>query len=519
MSANALEIRNLTKRFPAVLAVDGATVDIAPGTIHSIVGGNGAGKSTLVKVLAGVYPAGTYEGGFSLEGSPCSFASITEAETAGISMVPQDLNMCNEMTVADNLFINKQIHRRGIIDQYAMMAEAQRILDDFDFRINPATLVKEIGIAQKQMIVIARAMSNKVKVLILDEPTSTLSSEESRLLFTKVRELRERGIACVYISHRLGEVQNLSDAVTVMRDGRIIETGPASEMNEKRIVSLMVGRDVGDFYPPRDRAPGETVLSVKSISVRHQKLPYIKVVDDIAFDLRRGEILAVYGLVGSGRSEMAMGMIGAWQGVVECEMEVHGRDVANRNPAQAQENHIGILPEDRKREGVVDRQSIGTNISAGSLHLFSRFGVIDAPAEKGNNQAMVDALSIKTPDLDALIETLSGGNQQKVILARLISAKTDILFLDEATQGIDVQTKMQIYLLLDRLAKDGKAMLFISSDIDEVMGMADRIMIIRQGRLVKIVENRGLDKEKILWYATVGEEEGKCLKPTTGSRS
>ncbi len=502
-----LQIRNLTKRFPAVLAVDRASIDIEAGAVHSIVGGNGAGKSTLVKVLAGVYPDGDYDGEFLLDGRACAFDSITAAEAAGISMVPQDLNMVNEMTVADNLFLNKQIHRHGYIDQYAMMAEAQKILDDFDFRINPATLVKEIGIAQKQLIVIARAMTNKVKVLILDEPTATLSNDESELLFKKVNELRARGIACVYISHRLAEVQSLSDTITVMRDGQVIETSPASAMDDKRIVSLMVGRDVGEFYPERNRTPGEVVLKVDTVSVYHQKLPDIKVVDDVAFDLRQGEILAVYGLVGSGRTEMALGMIGAWNGMVDCVMSAHGKPIVNLSPAHALANGINILPEDRKREGVIDRQSIGTNISASSLEHFGRWGVLDAMAETRNNLDMVEALSIKTPGLEALIETLSGGNQQKVILSRLISAHTDILLLDEATQGIDVQAKMQIYAILDKLAKRGKAILFISSDIDEVMGVADRIMIVRQGRVVRIVENRDLDKQQVLWYATVGDKE------------
>ncbi len=432
-------------------------------------------------------------------------------------MVPQDLNMVNEMSVADNLFLNKQIHRHGYIDQYAMMAKAQKILDDFDFRINPATLVKEIGIAQKQLIVIARAMSNHVKVLILDEPTATLSNDESELLFKKVNELRERGIACVYISHRLAEVQTLSDTITVMRDGQVMETSPAADMDDKRIVSLMVGRDVGEFYPARDRTPGETVLKVNSISVRHQKLPDVKLVDDVSFSLKKGEILAVYGLVGSGRTEMAMGMIGAWRGTVECDMEAHGKPMVNRSPAHALRNGMNILPEDRKREGAIDRQSIGTNISAASLEHFGRRGVVDALAEARNNQEMVEALSIKTPGLDALIETLSGGNQQKVILSRLISARTDILLLDEATQGIDVQAKMQIYAILDRLAKAGKAILFISSDIDEVMGVADRIMIIRQGKLVKIVDNVDLDKQQILWYATVGDREPEPATLPTGT--
>ena len=368
-----------------------------------------------------------------MDGRPCRFRSIMDAEANGISMVPQDLNMVNEMTVADNLFINRQPGRAGLVNQAVMMRRAQEIIDDFGLHINPNSLVKEIGIAQKQLIVIARAMHNQVKALILDEPTATLSSEESELLFTKVRELRGKGIACIYISHRLEEVQSLSDTITVMRDGRIIETDAVERMDERRIVSLMVGRDVDDFYPPRTNKPGDVVFRAKGVTVYNQKFPDKKVVDNVAFDLRSGEILAVYGLVGSGRTEMAMGMIGAWKGNVECEVEVKGKAVVSRNPAQALKNGISLLPEDRKREGAIARQSVG--ISASSLPRFSKFGVINSLLEKQNNQGMIRSMSIKTPSMDALIETLSGGNQQKVILSRLISADSPVLILDEATQG------------------------------------------------------------------------------------
>ena len=504
-----LEIRGLTKRFPSVLAVDRATLSIEPGKVHAIVGGNGAGKSTLMKMLSGVYPYGSYEGEFFVDGRPCRFRSIMDAEANGISMVPQDLNMVNEMTVADNLFINRQPGRAGLVNQAVMMRRAQEIIDDFGLHINPNSLVKEIGIAQKQLIVIARAMHNQVKALILDEPTATLSSEESELLFAKVRELRGKGIACIYISHRLEEVQSLSDTITVMRDGRIIETDAVERMDERRIVSLMVGRDVDDFYPPRTNKPGDVVFRAKGVTVYNQKFPDKKVVDNVAFDLRSGEILAVYGLVGSGRTEMAMGMIGAWKGNVECEVEVKGKAVVSRNPAQALKNGISLLPEDRKREGAISKQSVGSNISASSLPHFSKFGVINSLLEKQNNQRMIRSMSIKTPSMDALIETLSGGNQQKVILSRLISADSPVLILDEATQGVDVEAKTQIYNILNNLTALGKAILFISSDIAEVMGIADRIMVIRHGRVVKILDNQALDKEQVLWYATVGDEGGK----------
>ncbi|RRD94666.1 sugar ABC transporter ATP-binding protein [Clostridiales bacterium COT073_COT-073] len=508
MSEVILKIKNLSKSFPGVLAVNKANLEIESGKVHSLVGGNGAGKSTLMKILAGIYSYGNYEGSFFLNDAECQFKSIVEAENCGISMVPQDLNMVNEMSIADNLFINKQPRSKGIINDHKMLQQSQQILDEFGLNINPTTLVKEIGIAQKQLLVIARAMHNKTKVLILDEPTSTLSSEESQLLFQKIVEAKSKGVACIYISHRLDEVKAISDTITVMRDGCIIETDNAPDMSEKRIVSLMVGRDVDDFYPPKDRTPASCLLKVNSLSVYNQKFPDKKVVDDIQFDLYAGEILAVYGLVGAGRTEMAMGIIGGWRGGVSCDMEISGKKIINRNPSSALNHGIALLPEDRKREGAIDRQSVSRNISASSLPLFSKFGVIDEQKERNNNQKMVDALSIKTPSMDTAFETLSGGNQQKAILSRLISTKSKILILDEATQGIDVEAKYQIYGILDLLALDGKAILFISSDIAEVMGIADRIMIMRHGKVVKtVVNDDSINKEKILWYATIGTEE------------
>lgn len=508
MSKIILKTHHLTKSFPGVLAVDQANLEIEMGKVHSLVGGNGAGKSTLMKILAGIYTYNNYEGSFYLDNQECKFKSIVEAENCGISMVPQDLNMVNEMSIADNLFINKQPRQHGIINDYEMLKEAQEILDEFGLNINPTTLVKEIGVAQKQLLVIARAMHNQAKVLILDEPTSTLSSEESELLFSKIVELKSKGIACIYISHRLDEVRAISDTITVMRDGRIIETDNVAKMDEKRIVSLMVGRNVKDFYPPKDRTPASCLLKVNSISVYHQKFPDKKIVDNIHFNLYAGEILALYGLVGAGRTEMAMGIIGAWKGMVSCDMEISGQKIINHNPATALSHGISLLPEDRKKEGAIDRQSVGRNISASALPLFSKFGILNEQTEKINNQKMIDALSIKTPSMDATFESLSGGNQQKAILSRLISTKSKILILDEATQGVDVEAKYQIYGILDLLALDGKAILFISSDIAEVMGIADRIMIVRHGKIVKTIKNDGsIDKEKVLWYATIGTEE------------
>ena len=508
MSEPIIRMEGLTKRFPGVLAVDRATLSIEKGTVHAIVGGNGAGKSTLIKMLSGFYPYGDYEGEFYLDGAKCEFRNVLEAEAKGIAMVPQDLNMVNDMSVADNLFIAKQPLKRGIIDDFTLMSESQKIIDDFGLNVSPRTLVKDIGIAQKQLIVIARAMHNKVKAIILDEPTATLSNDESELLFRKVREMRDNGIAVIYISHRLEEVSALSDKITVMRDGCIIETDDAANMDDHRIVSLMVGKNIDDYYPEKTHVPGQVVMSVRNISVYSKKNPGQKIVDDVSFDLRSGEVLAVYGLVGSGRTEMVQGLTGAWAGQVEYDCFVDGKPVVNRNSGQALSHGIALLPEDRKREGVIGIQTISANISASSMQRFSKLGFINNFAERKNSAERMKELSVKANSMDVLVNTLSGGNQQKVILSRLISTHKKIFILDEATQGIDVEAKSQIYSILDKLAAEGIAILFISSDIAEVMGIADRIMIIRQGKLVSILENTPeLDKEKVLWLATVGGEK------------
>lgn len=502
-----LKILDLTKEFPGVKAVSDANLEIFGGEIHSIVGGNGAGKSTLMKMLAGVYPHSTFTGTIKLYNEDCEFKNILEAQHKGIIMIPQDLNMLEELSVAENLFMNKYPLRYGLVDYHKMYEETQKIVDDFGLDLEPQTKVKEIGIAQKQLLVIARAMYNDVKVLLLDEPTATLSDKECKILFAKIRELKNRGIACIYISHRLEEVKEISDVITVMRDGCIVGTAENVDMDEKRIVSLMVGRKVDEVYPAHDRTPGEVVLSVKNVTIMDQKVPDKKIVDHVSFDLRRGEILSMYGLVGAGRSETALAIIGGFNGEVTCEQEMKGKTVYITSPGKANYYKIGYLPEDRKKQGVVDMASVGRNITMSSLDHLSRFGFLNKEKERNVISDVIKRLAIKTPSADTLIRNMSGGNAQKCVLGRWIAAESEILILDEATQGIDVEAKTQIYYIMDELAKKGKSILFISSDLAEVMGISDRILTMRHGRVVNITDGKAADKDRILWEATVGNKE------------
>lgn len=499
-----LVTHSLTKEFPGVKAVSEATVEIRGGEVHAIVGGNGAGKSTLMKMLAGVYPHSSFTGTIELLGETCEFKTILEAQQKGIIMIPQDLNMLDELSVAENLFMNKYPMKYGFIDYHKMFGESQTIIDDFGLRVKPQTKVKEIGIAQKQLLVIARAMYNDVKVLLLDEPTATLSDKECKILFTKIQELKKRNIACIYISHRLEEVKEISDIITVMRDGRIVGTAENLDMDEKRIVSLMVGRKVDEVYPAHDRVPGDVVLSVQNVTIVDQKVPDKKIVDHVSFDLRRGEILSMYGLVGAGRSETALAMIGAFSGEVTCEQELNGKKVRISSPDQANRLKIGYLPEDRKKQGVIDIASVGRNITVSSLGHLSAGGFLNEKKERNVIADIIDRLAIKTPSPDTLIRNMSGGNAQKCVLGRWIAAESEILILDEATQGIDVEAKTQIYYIMDELAKRGKAILFISSDLAEVMGISDRILTMRHGKVVNITDGKKADKDQILWEATVG---------------
>lgn len=499
-----LKIRRITKEFPGVKAVSEADLEIYKGEVHSIVGGNGAGKSTLMKMLAGVYPHGSFTGEIELEGKLCEFKNILDAQHHGIVMIPQELNMLEELTIAENLFMNKYPMKGGFINYHRMYEESQKIIDDFGLDLEPQLKVKEIGIAQKQLLVIARSMYNDVKVLLLDEPTATLSDKECKILFAKIAELKERGIALIYISHRLEEVKEISDIITVMRDGQIVGTDENIGMDEKRIVSLMIGRKVDEVYPEHNRIPKEVILKVKNVTIKDQKVPDKKIVDHVSFDVRRGEILSLYGLVGAGRTETALAMIGGFPGEVHCEQEINGKPAAITSPGKANKNKMGYLPEDRKKQGVINIASVGKNITVSSLDILSRYGFLDKDKERKVIDEMIDKLSIKTPSADTLIRNMSGGNAQKCVLGRWIAAEADILILDEATQGIDVEAKTQIYHILDELAKKGKAIIFISSDLAEVMGISDRILTMRNGKVINITEGKKADKDTILWEATVG---------------
>lgn len=504
MDATALEMENISIQFPGVLAVDSATLRVRKGEVRAIVGENGAGKSTLMKILSGVHRAGSYSGEIRLNGQAIKLTGVADAEKSGITMVPQELNLIDELTVAENLMLNQMPGRAGVVNFQQLYRDAQAMLDDIGLDVSPTAKIKELGVAHKQMVVIGKALGNQVKVLILDEPTSTLSDKESEILFQKIRELKKNGITCLYISHRLEEVLDLSDSITVMRDGKIITTKPVEEMDEQKIVSYMIGRDLDNYYPESNRTPGKVVLTVNDYNVYDPKLPERKLVDNASLELRAGEIVGVYGLVGAGRTELALGLLGAWPAPTSGEVLIDGKSVRIPNPPEAIKAGLGYLPEDRKRQGIIELMSVSSNISVSSIDRLCRLGVIDKGAEMEKNTQFVADLSIKTASLETAIKSLSGGNQQKCVLARLIAADTKVMLLDEPTQGVDIGAKTEVYALLDKLAKAGKAILLISSDLPEVLGVSDRVLVMRQGRIVASLSPKETDRHQVLEYATLG---------------
>ena len=499
-----LETQDISVEFPGVLAVDHVSISVEPGEVRSIVGENGAGKSTLMKVLAGVYPQGEYRGLMRLEGEEKNFSGVADAERNGIVMIPQEMNMVDDRSIAENLFLNRVPKRFGLVDERKMLSLAEEYLEPVNIGASPTTLVGELGTAQKQMVAIASALSKDVKVLILDEPTATLSGHESELLFEQVAKVAAQGIACLYISHRLEEVLRISESVTVLRDGRLVGTELASGLSEKRIVKMMIGREMDSFFPERQATVGDAVLTVKGATVPHPMVPGINVVDDVSFDVRRGEVLGIFGLVGAGRTELATALIGHAPGGRFQQLRIGDRTVRSvAHSSEALDLGFGYLPEDRKSTAVIPNLDITRSISVSSLRRLARAGWLDPKAEYELAEKYSGHFRIKARDLRTEVVNLSGGNQQKVMLARLMAQELEVLILDEPTQGVDVGAKAEIYRILNEAAARGTAIIMISSDLPEVMGIADRILTMQRGRITGEFDASHASSQEILEAATL----------------
>lgn len=498
MPAPLLEVRALTKRFPGVLALSEVTFDLRPGEIHALCGENGAGKSTLIKVLSGIHPHGTYEGEILVDGQRARFNDIRAAGAAGIAVITQEFALVDGLSVAENLFLGREPRRGWLIDWQAMRLRAAALLGEFGLRIDPDTPVGSLGIGQKQLLEILRALDKKSRVLVLDEPTAALPEHEVDVLLDHLRRLRERGTACIYISHKLDEVFALADRITVLRDGRSIATRPARDCTVATVIRDMVGRELGDLFPrAAPHGAGEVQLRVENLSVaRTAGGP--NQLRDLSFELRGGEVLGIGGLMGAGRSELLLHLFGAWGHRTGGEVRLGGRPYEDPNPADSIARGLVLATEDRRRYGLVLGETIGFNLSLSCLRRFTRTGVIGRAREEKRNQHFFDTLRIKAAHQRVAAGTLSGGGQQKVVLGKALMTEPRVVLLDEPTRGIDVGAKVEVYELINALTAEGRAVLLVSSELPELMGISDRILMLSGGRSGGLFARAEFTQEKLL---------------------
>ena len=488
-----LEVRGLGKRFPGVRALHNAHLKLAHGEVLAVIGENGAGKSTLMKILAGVQPADAGE--IFIDGQPVQFQSVREALAQGVALIHQELNLAANLDLAANIFLGREPHQFGFIDQAKLHAEATEHLQRVGLDLPANTLVSDLPIGRQQLVEIAKALSCQARVLIMDEPTSSLSQHETETLFEVVRDLRTQGISVIYISHRLGEVTELADRVLVLRDGENAGELSRKEIDHNAMVRLMVGRDLEQFYDRQQHDPGDIMLELDA--VRTPAHPHA----EISLQLRAGEIVGIAGLVGSGRTELLQTIFGVTP-AVGGQMQMAGEPFAPRNPREAIRAGLALAPEDRKQHGLILQMAVRENASLASLSRDQKNGFLNFNAEEKVAAEAAEQLAIKTPDLDQATVNLSGGNQQKVVLGKWLALKPRVLLLDEPTRGIDVGAKREMYRLMEQLAADGVAILFVSSELEEVLGMADRAFVMHEGRLAGELPRDQLSEEAVMQLAT-----------------
>ncbi|OFZ80215.1 MAG: D-xylose ABC transporter ATP-binding protein [Bdellovibrionales bacterium RIFOXYD1_FULL_53_11] len=497
-----LEMRGIVKEFPGVKALDGVTFDVRGGEVHALVGENGAGKSTLMKILGGIYPAGSFEGKIILDGRTAEFTCIKDSERAGIAVIHQELAIVAQMSVCENLYLGCELARHGVLDRGAMLSGAKAMLSRVGLAVAPDRMAGTLGTGEQQLLEIAKALSKNARILVLDEPTASLSETEARRLFGILGQLRQKGVSCIYISHRLEEVIELSDRVTVLRDGKTVETALRGPMAAKdRLVALMVGRPLAGFYPRKKRVYGKTIFEVRDWSADADDFSE-RAVRGAGFSLREGEILGLAGLVGAGRSEFVMSLFGAWGSKLSGTMRLCGRELDIRSPRDAIREGICLATEDRKRYGLVLDEGVRGNITLPGIAAFSRFGVVKKSAEARGAGRFIQMLGIKTPSIEQKVRALSGGNQQKIVLAKWLMTKPRVLILDEPTRGIDVGARAEIYGILARLVDEGVGVIVVSSDMQELFGLCDTLLVMAGGRVTATLEAAGTDQRTVMRHAT-----------------
>ncbi len=501
-----LEAKNVTKKFPGVVALKDVSFDLRAGEIHALCGENGAGKSTLIKLLSGIHPDGSYEGELFVHGQLAQFRSPADAEQAGIAVIYQELALVDEMSVAENIFLGSEPRMTvGLIDWPKVYRDARLLLGKFKLAIDPAARIVTLGVGHKQLVEIVKALSKDSKILILDEPTAALAEHEVLILLDILRDLRRRGIACIYISHKLNEVFAIADRITVLRDGASIITLEAARTNKAEIIKHMVGREISELFPRRSAKTGAPVLEVKNLRTAdpHTGEEFHR---DISFSLRAGEVLGIGGLMGAGRTELLMHLFGAWGKRLGGRVTLDGRELKARTPAQIIRRGEVLVSEDRRRYGLMLDQSIAFNLSLSSLINLITSWLIDSRLEFRRNNHFFTSLRVKAPTMEAVVGKLSGGNQQKVVVGKALMTEPLVIFLDEPTRGIDVGAKLEIYEIVNQLTEAGKAVVLVSSELPELIGMSDRILMLHEGRIGGEFTRAEATQEKLL-AAAMGQSQ------------
>lgn len=500
MAGALLEMRGICKEFSGVKALDDVSLCIETGEIHALCGENGAGKSTLMNVLSGIYPVGSYSGDIFFDGKECRFHNIRDSEKLGIVIIHQELALVPYLSIAENVFLGNERHRKGVINWDETIHKTGEMLERVGLKLNPQVLIKDIGVGQQQLVEIAKALSKNVRLLILDEPTASLNDEDSAHLLNLLVELKKQGMTSILISHKLGELEAVADSITILRDGRAIETLPNDEsLNVDRIIKGMVGRTMEDRYPKRTPQIGDVFFEVQDWTVYDPLDDMRQVVKNVSFNVKRGEIIGIAGLMGAGRTELAMSIFGRSYGKkISGKVFKEGVEITPHSVRAAIDHGMAYVTEDRKGAGLILPETVKTNVSLASLDHVSKRGIVNEYEEILAAEKAREELSIKTPSIWQQVSNLSGGNQQKVVLAKWIYSEPDVFILDEPTRGIDVGAKYEIYLIVQKLANQGKAVVVISSDLSEILGVCDRIYVMNEGKFVGEMPREEASQEAVM---------------------
>jgi D-xylose transport system ATP-binding protein len=495
-------MKNITKTFPGVKALDNVNLNIKRGEIHGLCGENGAGKSTLMKVLSGVYPYKSYTGDIVIDGKVQKYKSVADSEKAGVAIIYQELALVKDITVAENIFLGKLVNNHGIVNWNAVYSQARILLEEIGVDADLDAKIRNLGVGQQQLVEIAKALVLNATILILDEPTAALTEVEVDLLMNILKGLRAKGVTCILITHKLNEIFEICDNVTVLRDGSTIKTMSSKETDEEELIKYMVGRELTNRYPEATRIAKKTMLKVENINFVN--LFDQRLVKDVSFEAKSGEILGIAGLMGAGRTELISSIFGFASGNVTGQIFIDGKETKITHPMDAISSKMAMLSEDRARFGLIKGQSICNNITLASLDQVSKRGVLNKQKEFSIAKNLKEDLGVKANSVAIDVATLSGGNQQKVLLARCLMTKPKVLFLDEPTRGIDVGAKYEIYMLMNKLASQGTAIIMVSSELPEIMGMSDRVIVMCEGSLAGELDKTQLSQENIMTLASGG---------------